>query len=140
MRNPIWSAPVLAFAAQAAPGPISFNAPKSFPVPDGASDTASVVYTYSGRKQTTFTPTDKYMLLRFTDRVLKHDFYGRARIQVPAHEDLDLVDWAYNPSGVHTPAGYHGSSQVEPEDLGALEPSTTDAARTDANKQTETAQ
>jgi hypothetical protein len=82
------------------------------------------------------------MLFRFTGSVLKHD----------------VVDWAYDPSRVHIHAGYHGSGQVEPEDLGALEPSTADAtglpamalgapgvrrwraARTDANKQTETAQ
>jgi hypothetical protein len=40
---------------------------------------------------------------------------------------VDLVDWAYDPSGVHLPAGYHGTGQHYQEDIGTLEPSNFDA-------------
>jgi hypothetical protein len=68
------------------------------------------------------------MLFRFQGGVLKHDMYGWARIKLTAHGGVDLVDWAYDTSGVRLPAGYHGDSgQDEPEDIGAAEPSTFDA-------------
>jgi hypothetical protein len=97
--------------------------------PGKSTKSAGIISTFDGRAPyTKFTSTDRYMLFRFRGGRLKHDFYGWARMQINrTYGYMEIVDWAYDPSGVHIPAGYHGSGQVEPEDLGALEPSTTDA-------------
>ncbi|MGO4881110.1 MAG: hypothetical protein ACLP59_09850 [Bryobacteraceae bacterium] len=94
---------------------------------------ASICFRFDGgATSTTFSSTDRYLLFRFQGGALKHDMYGWARIRVSPGAvfapQVNLVDWAYDPSGVHLPAGYHGNSgQVEPEDIGTLEPSTLDA-------------
>jgi|SRR5580658_478237 hypothetical protein len=119
---------------------------------------AGIVGTFDGGAPLTrFSSTDRYMLFRFRGGALKHDFYGWARIEIINGSYEDLVDWAYDPSGVHLPAGYHGAGKNDQEDIGTLESSTFDAtglpavalgapgvrrwraARTDANKQTEMA-
>jgi hypothetical protein len=119
---------------------------------------ASIVWTYDGSPPATkFSATDRYMLFRFQGGALKHAFYGWARIEIINSSFEDIVDWAYTPSGIHLPAGYHGAGQHDAEDIVTPEPSTLDAtglpalalgapglrrfraARTDANKQTETA-
>jgi hypothetical protein len=92
-----------------------------------ATKSADIWYSFSGRGiETTFSAADRYMLFRFQGGALKHDMYGWARIQVTAKGEVDIVDWAYDPSGVRLPAGYHGNGQAEPEDI-AAEPSTLDA-------------
>jgi|HubBroStandDraft_1064217.scaffolds.fasta_scaffold14473_3 hypothetical protein len=84
-----------------------------------------------GGTQTTFNSTDRYLLFRFQGGALKHDMYGWARIRVSPGPvfapQVDLVDWAYDPSGVRLPAGYHGSGQHDPDDANAVESSTFDA-------------
>ncbi len=88
---------------------------------------ADIWFDFNGGFATTFNSTDRYLLFRFRGGALKHDMYGWARIQVTAKRDVDIVDWAYDPTGVHLPAGYHGAGQTDQEDIGALEPSTLDA-------------
>jgi|SRR5580658_2027637 len=90
---------------------------------------AVIIYTYDRLVDTRFTATDRYLLFRFQGGALKHDIYGWARIQIPEPDfaQVVLVDWAYDPSGVHLPAGYHGAGKNDQEDIGTLEPSTFDA-------------
>jgi hypothetical protein len=82
---------------------------------------------------TTFNSTDRYLLFRFQGGALARDIFGWARLKVTsrgifAPEQVDLVDWAYDTSGVRLPAGYHGGNgQHDPEDIGTLDPSTFDA-------------
>ena len=65
---------------------------------------ASVCFRFDGgATQTTFTSSDRYMLFRFRGGALKHDMYGWARIQVTPKGEVDLVDWAYDPTGVRLP-------------------------------------
>ena len=87
---------------------------------------AAIVSSFDGKVSTTFSSTDRYLLFRFRGGTLAHDMYGWARIQFTAR-GVTLVDWAYDTSGVHLPAGYHGTGQHDQEDIGALEPSTLDA-------------
>ena len=76
---------------------------------------ADIWYAYSFHGiETTFSPTDRYLLFRFQGGALKHDMYGWARIQVTTKGEVDLVDWAYDSSGAQIPAG----------DTGTPEPST----------------
>lgn len=84
---------------------------------------------YGGGIETTFNSTDRYLLFRFRGGALKHDMYGWARIQLTGffNDDVGIVDWAYDPTGVHLPAGYHGPGQTDREDVGTAEPSTLDA-------------
>jgi len=97
--------------------------------PGKSTKSADIIYTYGGHPSTTITPTDRYLLFRFQRGALKHDIYGWARIHLPDpnHAEVEIVDWAYDPSGVRLPAGYHGGGRREPEDLGAIEPSSIDA-------------
>ena len=89
---------------------------------------ADIWYSFSRRGiETTFNPTDRYVLFRFQGGALKHDMYGWARLQVTAKGEVDIVDWAYDPSGVRLPAGYHGTGQTDQEEAGTLEPSAFDA-------------
>jgi hypothetical protein len=89
---------------------------------------ANIVSTFDGGGPSTrFSSTDRYMLFRFQGGALKHDFYGWARIAITKYGDADVVDWAYAPSGVHLPAGYHGAGQHDAADIGTLEPTTVDA-------------
>jgi hypothetical protein len=57
--------------------------------------------------------------------------YGWARIRVSPgpvfSPQVDIVDWAYDPSGVRLPAGYHGNGQSDQEDIATLQPSRLDA-------------
>ena len=76
---------------------------------------------------TTFNSTDRYLLFRFQGGALKHDMYGWARIQVTTDGRVDIVDWAYDPSGVRLPDGYHGTGQTDQEDAGTVEPSAFNA-------------
>jgi hypothetical protein len=89
---------------------------------------ANIVSTFDGGGPSSrFSSTDRYMLFRFQGGALKHDFYGWARIAITKYGDADVVDWAYAPSGVHLPAGYHGAGQHDAADIGTLEPTTVDA-------------
>jgi len=89
---------------------------------------AVLKFRFDGRSSsTTFNATDRYMLFRFQGGALSHDMYGWARIKISIRGSLDLVDWAYDPSGVHLPAGYHGAGEHDAEDIGTLEPSSNDA-------------
>jgi len=81
---------------------------------------------------TKFSPTDRYLLFRFQGGALSHDIYGWARMQVTFHPgghapQVNLIDWAYDTSGVRLPAGYHGPGQHDPDDIGAVPPSAFDA-------------
>jgi hypothetical protein len=84
-----------------------------------------------GGTQTTFNSTDRYLLFRFRGGALKHDMYGWARIRVSPGAvfapQVNLIDWAYDPSGVRLPAGYHGTGQYDSDDPSAVEPSSFDA-------------
>jgi hypothetical protein len=97
--------------------------------PGKSTKSAVIIYTYIRSVATRFTANDRYLLFRFQGGALKHDIYGWARIQIPAPDfaEVVLVDWAYDPTGVHLPAGYHGNGQAEPEEIGAAEPSAFDA-------------
>jgi hypothetical protein len=98
--------------------------------PGRSTKSAVIIYTYDRVIATTFTATDRYLLFRFEGGALKHAMYGWARIQLPSPEspEIVLVDWAYDPSGVHLPAGFHGGgSPGEPENLPAASPSAFDA-------------
>ncbi|MGO4881109.1 MAG: hypothetical protein ACLP59_09845 [Bryobacteraceae bacterium] len=90
---------------------------------------AVIIYTYDRAVATMFTATDRYLLFRFQGGALKHDIYGWARIQIPPPDfaEVVLVDWAYDPTGVRLPAGYHGAGQSNAEDIGTSEPSALDA-------------
>jgi hypothetical protein len=84
---------------------------------------AGIFLTFDADPSTLFTATDRYMLFRFEGGGLKHAFYGWARMQITYDLDVRgsviLVDWAYDPTGVHIPAGYHGGGQVDPQELSA---------------------
>jgi hypothetical protein len=89
---------------------------------------ADVWYSYSQHGiETTFSATDKYLLFRFQGGKLKHDMYGWVRLQVTAKGEVDIVDWAYDPSGVRLPAGYHGSGRSDQQVMGTLPPLAADA-------------
>ena len=89
---------------------------------------ADIVWTFDGSPpQTKFNSTDRYMLFRFQGGALKHAFYGWARIDIIHGSFEDIVDWAYAPSGVHLPAGYHGPGQTDADVAGMSEPSALDA-------------
>lgn len=89
---------------------------------------ADIWYSFSRHGiETAFSATDRYLLFRFQGGGLKHDMYGWARIQVTAKGEVDIVDWAYDPSGIRLPAGYHGSGQSDGEESGTLAPLAVDA-------------
>jgi hypothetical protein len=93
---------------------------------------ASICFRFDGGgTQTTFNSTDRYLLFRFRGGALKHDMYGWARIRVSPGAvfapQVNLIDWAYDPSGVRLPAGYHGTGQYDSDDPSAVEPSSFDA-------------
>jgi hypothetical protein len=90
---------------------------------------ANLFSTYDGLPYTGFTSTGRYMLFRFEGGALKHPFYGWARIQVNhPSRFVEVVDWAYDPSGVHIPAGYHSNGgQVVPEEVGTEAPAAAEA-------------
>jgi hypothetical protein len=93
-----------------------------------ATKSADIWYSFSDHGiETTFTAAEKYLLFRFQGGALKHDMYGWARIQVTPKGEVDIVDWAYDPSGIHLPAGYHGAGQTDQQEAGTLEPSAADA-------------
>lgn len=92
---------------------------------------ADIWFSYDfGGAETKFNATDRYLLFRFQGGALKHDMYGWARLKVTQQgiylPQVDLVDWAYDPSGVRLPAGYHGSGQTDQEGAEPMEPSTLD--------------
>jgi hypothetical protein len=83
--------------------------------------------------ETKFTSADRYLLFRFQGGALKHDMYGWARMKVTLYPypnyqvpKVELIDWAYDPSGIRLPAGYHGAGQSEPEESGMSQPSSLD--------------
>jgi len=92
-----------------------------------STNAADIVGTFDGVLGTKFSSTDRYMLFRFQGGALKHAFYGWARIEIIHGSFEDLVDWAYAPSGVHLPAGYHGAGEHDAETIGTSEPSAVDA-------------
>src|SRR5580658_714887 len=87
-----------------------------------------------GESVTKFSSTDRYLLFRFQGGALSHDNYGWARMKVTLYPypnyqapRVDLIDWAYDTSGVRLPAGYHGTGQHDPDEPSAVESSTFDA-------------
>ena len=85
-----------------------------------------------GKAVTTFNSTDRYLLFRFQGGALARDIFGWARLKVVTQgmygSQVDLIDWAYDTSGIRLPAGYHGGhGQQDSEDIGTLDPSTFDA-------------
>ena len=88
---------------------------------------ADLWYEFDGRYATKLNTTDRYVLFRFQGGALKHDMYGWARIRIASNWEVVLVDWAYDPSGIRLPAGYHGSGPQDQEEIGTVEPSALDA-------------
>ena len=88
---------------------------------------ADIITTFDGRPSTKFTSTGRYLLFRFQGGALKHDMYGWARIRIIPPGVVELIDWAYDPTGIRLPAGYHGTGQTDQEEAGTAEPSTLDA-------------
>lgn len=84
---------------------------------------------YGGGIETRFSSTDRYLLFRFRGGALKHDMYGWARIQLTAfpNTEVGIVDWAYDPTGVHLPAGYHGTGQTDEVEAGTAGPTSFEA-------------
>jgi len=89
---------------------------------------AAIIATWDGNVNTTLDATDRYMLFRFEGGALKHAMYGWARLDRTGHAGITLVDWAYDPTGIHLPAGYHASGESDADVPARPEASQLDAS------------